>query len=110
MSDIVGGSGGGGGISPDGMADETSNRTTGTWYENTTGVPLLIATTTNRGTETDVHGRMHLNDTQTDRVVIESVATRRVSFTLIVPAGHYYKMTTGFGGNEVYNWYEQKLQ
>jgi hypothetical protein len=97
-----------------GWTDETANRSLDTWYQNTTDSDLDVAVSVQASADaTRTSLRPHENTSQTNNILwIEEDdldTNRRMSVTMTVPAGHYYKVGSGgdTGNFSLEYWSEQ---
>lgn len=88
------------------------SRSPGTWYQNTTGNPLLVYLVVNSTGSGTATYQVHVNDSQTDRQVTgntRSSSNSPVGSLVWVPDGLYYKVI----GNTNFNlqdWLEAELR
>lgn len=116
MSDIVGGSGGGGvPLSEKTPTDLTSQRTLGTWYSNETGETILVyVSVISSASSTDIRAFTHVNDDETNNQILEprsqsGASGDRVTSTFAVPDGKRYKVEGSGAADESLNrWAETR--
>ncbi|WP_273835128.1 hypothetical protein [Halococcus sp. PRR34] len=88
----------------DARTDETANRSSSSWYQNTTGKPLLVEVTTSNTSGGRSALALHVNDTESDnRIGADSdvgdgADTTYATVSTIVPPSQHYKISgTGIG-------------
>lgn len=99
--------------------DVSGSRSGGTWYQNTTGNPLLVYVVSIPDNYYNVVD-IHVNTSQTNRVVFHNEVGHNsarsnsdvsLGTVFVVPDGYYYKATSdNYGANGFTSWHEQELQ
>jgi len=92
-------------IKPDGPNDLSSSRFEDTWYQNTTGGPIWLSITRDRGASGNGVSVLHVNDTKTNNEVQREAGSPASTTTWIVPNNYYYKFTKP----DILHWHEIAL-
>ena len=81
------------------------------WYQNTSGSALVVMLSFSSSSY-DPKASIHVNSTESDRIIMNAEGESRVSVTFMVPNGHYYRVKDETNVNSeltIINWTETSL-
>ena len=81
------------------------------WYQNTSGSALVVMLSLSSPSYNS-KASIHVNSTESDRIIMNVEGESKVSVTFMVPNGHYYKVKdkTNINGElNIINWTETSL-
>jgi len=105
-------------VSASSPQDVSGSRSLGTWYQNTSGVPLVVAVnlSSNFTTDSNMSLKLDINTSQSAKTVRSIIIpggnsnapTRQPSVFAVVPDGEYYRASSNIGALDT--WFEYNIQ